>query len=175
MNLTPDNLQNDCTFSPCRSYRYTWSRSLGQDGPPCLFIMLNPSIADEQIVDPTVRKDIGYATRWGHGRLIICNLFAWCATKPKDMLAASDPIGPDNDRHILREAAHVIDCGGIVIAAWGNDGAHRGRSRIVLAMLAAHGIPLHALKINGNGEPAHPLYLRGDLQPRVLCSRFNDD
>jgi hypothetical protein len=78
--------------------------------------------------------------------------------------AARDPVGAENDRAIL-EAARTS---GIVVCAWGNHGAHLGRSAAVLTRLRKTGIGLHMLRMNGNGEPAHPLYLPASLRPRCF-------
>lgn len=152
-------------LSPCRLYRYElWRR--WSDAAACVFVGLNPSTADETNDDPTIRKCVGYAKRWGYGSLCMVNLFAFRATLPKDMLAADDPIGPDNDATLKRLAADA----GIVIAAWGNDGGHLGRDKAVMAMLPE----LHCLKQNKDGSPAHPLYLRGDAMPYPLNSEVSD-
>jgi hypothetical protein len=76
------------------------------------------------------------------------------------MKAARDPVGRGNDRAIV-EAAHEA---AIVVCAWGNHGAHRSRSSQVRELL--RGTALHALRMNGSGEPAHPLYLPAALQPK---------
>ena len=54
---------------------------------------------------------------------------------------------------------------GIVVCAWGNHGGFLGRSTKILKKLNANAIPLHALRVNAGGEPAHPLYLPGNLRP----------
>lgn len=158
-------------FSPCRTWRYTLHRSWADKplfGPVSLgivlFVCLNPSTADELNDDPTVRRCIGYARAWGYNSLIMTNIFAFRATYPSDMKAAPDPVGPDNDKWLMdcaREAA-------LVVAAWGNDGAYRGRSRQVVEMTARAGVQLMCLRITKAGEPEHPLYLPGKLQPISL-------
>ncbi len=151
-------------LSDCRTFRYElWRR--WSNAPSCVFVGLNPSTADETNDDPTIRKCVGYAKRWGYGSLCMVNLFAFRATQPKDMLAASDPVGPENDATLQRLARDA----GIIIAAWGNDGGHMGRDKSVMAMLPA----LHALKQNKDGSPAHPLYLRGDLTPYPLNAKVS--
>lgn len=150
-------------LSPCRKFRYElWRR--WSDAPACVFVGLNPSTADETNDDPTIRKCVGYAKRWGYGSLCMVNLFAFRATQPKDMLAAADPIGPENDATLKRLATDA----GIIIAAWGNHGGHLGRDKAVMAMLPE----LHCLKRNKDGSPAHPLYLRGDAMPYPLNSNY---
>ncbi len=146
-------------LSLCRRYRYDlWRR--WTEAPYCMIVGLNPSTADEREDDATIRKCVVYAKRWGYGALCMTNLFAFRATQPKDMMAAADPIGPDNDRKL--EA--LSRCAGIIIAAWGNDGKWKGRDKQVMAILPG----LHCLKQNNNGSPAHPLYLPSDAKPYPL-------
>ena len=91
----------------------------------------------------------------------VVNLFAYKATYVDDMLAAPDPIGPDNDKAIVQ----ALDTAGLVICAWGNLGGHLGRSRQVLAMIRNCGyLPKH-LGLNKTGEPKHPLYLSYKVTP----------
>jgi len=157
-----------CQFSPCRRYRYTWEMVWDATAAPCVFIGLNPSTADERGPDPTVRRCIGYARDWGYGRLVMLNVFGYRETDRLAMkriaapvAAAADPRA--NDRAIRRTVARVLAAGGMVVAAWGSDGAHRGRSAEIRALLAGH--PLHVLTLTAAGEPGHPLYLRKDLRP----------
>ena len=135
-------------FSRCRRWRYLLWRRWDARLPVANFLMLNPSTADEFKLDPSCTRARLYAERWGYGALIVTNIFGWRATDPADMKAA-------------RESA-------IVVCAWGNHGAHLERSATVLALLRAGGVALHALRINGAGEPAHPLYLPATLIPRSL-------
>jgi hypothetical protein len=93
----------------------------------------------------------------------VSNLFGWRATDPGEMKAARDPVGRRNDAAILRAAREAA----VVVCAWGNHGAHRDRASRVLALLRAENIPLHVLRVNGAGEPAHPLYLPGSLRPTL--------
>jgi hypothetical protein len=156
----PDS--REAVFSADRHYRYRltirWNPS-----PMCVFLMLNPSTADEVKDDPTIRRCVGYAKRWGHGGVAVVNLFAWRSTDPSVLCATVDPVGPENSSHILQAA----QLGDPVICAWGKlDKKLRDRAGIVIDLLAHR--PLYRLKANADGSPAHPLYLRGDLQPERL-------
>ncbi len=122
-----------------------------------MFIGLNPSMADRSMTDPTVRRCISYAKCWGYGALHMTNLFAWIDPDPTTMKQQARPVGSQNDATLRRLAAEA----GLVVAAWGRHGAHLGRDAVVKAMLPN----LHALAVNQNGSPAHPLYLKGDLMP----------
>jgi hypothetical protein len=148
-------------FSRCRKWRYLLWRKWG-DGAIVNFLMLNPSTADEVKLDPSCTRARLYGERWGFGALIVTNLFGWRATDPADMKAARDPVGSGNDRAIL-EAASAAE---LVVCAWGNHGTHLDRSTHVLKRLRAAGVRLHTLRVNDNGEPAHPLYLPAALEPQ---------
>lgn len=122
-----------------------------------MFVCLNPSTADDEQDDPTVRRCIAYSKAWGYSSYVMTNLFAIRATDPRVMLAAEDPIGPENDRYLIETARQAA----VVVAAWGKHGAHRDRATAVQSMLPG----LHYLKLNGDGSPAHPLYLPKKLTP----------
>jgi len=155
--LTPSGAE----FSRCRKWRYLlWRR--WAEGPAANFLMLNPSTADEVKLDPSCTRARRYAERWGFGALIVTNLFGWRATDPEEMKAVPDPVGPGNDRAILAAARQAR----LVVCAWGNHGAHLARSTAVISRLRDEGMQLHALRLNGSGEPAHPLYLPASLEPR---------
>ena len=154
--MTPSGAQ----FSRCRKWRYLLWRKWG-DGPVANFLMLNPSTADEVKLDPSCTRARVYAERWGYGALVVTNLFAWRATDPDDMKAARDPVGANNDRAIV-DAARRAD---LVVCAWGNHGLHLERSLRVKELLQRAQVDLHFLRMNGAGEPAHPLYLPGSLEP----------
>jgi hypothetical protein len=152
-------------FSSCRRWRYLLWRRWDASLPVANFLMLNPSTADEFKLDPSCNRARLFAERWGFGSVVITNLFGWRATDPRDMKAARDPVGRGNDRAIVR-AAREAD---IVVCAWGNHGAHRGRSAEVRALLK--GTDLHALRVTAAGEPSHPLYLPASLKPVRAPSR----
>jgi hypothetical protein len=150
------------TFSRCRRWRYLLWRCWDRARPVANFLMLNPSTADEIVLDPTCARARRFAERWGYGTLLVTNVFAWRATDPGGMRAARDPVGRANDVTILR-AARQAD---LVVCAWGNHGAHRGRSAQVAEQLRGAGVELHVLRLTALGEPSHPLYLPGRLRPR---------
>jgi len=120
--------------------------------------MLNPSTADERRDDPTIRRCIGFARRWGFGGVEIVNLFALRASDPRALRRASDPVGPDNDRHIARVAARAT----LVVVAWGVWGGLRGRSAALRARLSRRAP--RCLGLTRSGEPRHLLYLRADAR-----------
>lgn len=122
-----------------------------------MFIGLNPSTADETEDDPTIRRCIAFAKGWGYDSLCMTNLFAFRSTDPSVMLAEPDPIGLENDAHLLEMARGA----GIVVAAWGTPGGHLGRDTAVRQLIPN----LHYMRLTKDGHPGHPLYLPGDLVP----------
>ena len=145
-------------------YRYRLGRTWDPDGSACLFIMLNPSKADANVGDQTIRRCKDYAMRWGHGRLLVGNLFAYRTTYPSELKAAAEPVGPDNDGHL----SHLIAQADQVICAWGNDGRYRCRDVEVLAMLEGRG---QALVVTKHGCPGHPARLAKTLKPTPYTRR----
>jgi len=154
-------------FSSCGIYRYWLTRSWDGSRPRVAFIGLNPSTADAENNDPTVLRCLRRAIRLGFGSMTMLNLFAIRATDPKVMLAAGDPVGDGNDAAIAAECKRCS----MVIAAWGVDGAHRGRDKAVVEMLRRNGVTLHCLRVTAGGFPSHPLYLPYDLEPVVYQPR----
>lgn len=182
--------QSRATISECGQYRYTLVREwrswksaqwdmwkdeadqpvLDGDGAqlgepkPCVFVMLNPSTADGNQDDPTIRRCVAFAKAWGYDRLEVVNLFAYRATDPKDLFAisaAGDPIGPDNQRAVEDACWDA----GIVVCAWGAHGGYIDQDETVLGWIEGAGATPYALKLTKDGYPSHPLYLKGDLQP----------
>ena len=149
------------TFDASRSYRFSLTRTWDPGGPRVNFLMLNPSTADALVLDPTVRRCVGFARTWGFGSLEVTNLFAYRATDPRVLIARDEPVGDGNDRSIL-EAARAADS---VVVAWGARGSHRRRGDEVADLLDGLGVRPLALRETRGGHPAHPLYISGDTVP----------
>lgn len=154
---------NICNFSEDRKYRYTLTKKfVSVPRSICVFIGLNPSTADENQDDPTIRRCIGYASHWGYEALTMLNIFAYRSTDPKVLYQKSfDPIGSDNDQHIVVAAQGA----NLVICAWGAHGELNGRGFQVKSLLQSLSINLHFLRQNTDGQPTHPLYLPRTLEP----------
>lgn len=154
-----EGLSRSAEISSDGLYRYWLRRSWrhGGDGRCVCFVMLNPSTADGDVDDPTLRRCMGYAQAWGFSVLTVRNLFALRATDPAALLESDDPVGPRGDAELL--VARTAD---VVVAAWGA-GVPFGRDRQALEMLA--GKRLFCLERTRHGHPRHPLYCRASLQP----------
>lgn len=146
-------------LSPCGTYRYTLDRVWDASLLTALFIMLNPSTADASEDDPTIRRCRSFATREGCGGLTVVNLFALRSTDPAALTSHPDPVGPQNDVHI---ALALDRQPAVVIAAWGAHPFAKPRAAQVAGLLTAHGGQPQCLGVTKNGDPRHPLYVRGD-------------
>ncbi len=148
-------------FSRCRRWRYLLWRCWDEAKPVANFLMLNPSTADEFKLDPSCTRARNYAERWGFGALVVTNIFGWRSTDPAALKIVDDPVGRGNDPAIVKAAK----CAKLVVCAWGNHGLHEERAERVKVLLNRQRIALHILRMNGAGQPAHPLYLPSSLKP----------
>jgi hypothetical protein len=154
-------------------YRYALWRHDDTQIPPRIvnFLMLNPSTADAVDDDNTIRRCIGFARRWDFRGFIVTNLFALRSRHPRELIGASDPVGPKNDEMILKYAKQSS----MVICAWGSHQSIRKsvavRSATVLGMLLDASIPLYHLGLCGDGNPRHPLFLESATDPIAWTAR----
>lgn len=148
-----DSETGSAVFSSCRLYRYTLWRVWDDPGKYVQFIGLNPSTADEVTNDPTIRRCIDFAHRWGYGALCMTNLFAYRATKPEAMMKYSEPVGDENDKWLLK----ISERASILIAAWSQYGTHLNRAQAVRRLIKKE---MFYLRLSEKtGQPYHPLYL----------------
>lgn len=165
---------NGATFSQDLRYRYRLWREWGDVTRRMVVISLNPSTADETHDDPTVRKDIGFAKRWGFGALDKLNLFAWRSTDSRGLLGQDDPVGAGNDMAIMR----ALSTASRVVLAW-------GRHDHLKAILPARVAVVRAIvqeyarcevgtigKPNSDGSPKHPLYISYVTEFRPVTFSF---
>ena len=162
---------------PHRRYRYHLHRLWTCDSRgTVLWILLNPSTADAQVLDPTLRRCQQYTRAWGYGGFEVCNLFALRSTDPDALMLAADPVGPLNDRTIH----DAVTRNALLVCAWGT---HRVLKRCprdhdlcqLLCEWRTEGLvrcPISCLALTHDGHPRHPLYLRGALQPQ--CFTLSD-
>lgn len=155
-------------FSLDRRYRYrlwaVWERKRRS----CLFLMLNPSTANETKLDSTLRRCFGFAKSWGFGGFVVVNLFAVVSADPRILLTHDDSIG-DIERtttlgrsvrntDIIVEECRIAE---LVVAGWGAFPEARHRAKQVMEMIGASP-KLHCLGTTKDGHPRHPLYLAAD-------------
>ncbi len=165
MMITRSHIKDDApstaVYSDCERYRYSLTREWNPRGSRLLYIMLNPSTANEVQNDPTVERCERRARHLGFGAFQVTNIFAWRATDPRDLKKAKEPIGPQNDQTLI-DAADWADQ---IIAAWGAHGSHLGRGPVVGELLRKLGHDLYHLGLSKHGHPRHPLYVAYAQEP----------
>lgn len=154
-------------MSHCGRYRYILGRDIEAIFPRpgvVIFIGVNPSTADAETDDATVRKWRGFASRWGYNRFLVGNLFAYRATDVRALARAEDPVGPDNDAHL----AWLLERADLVVPCWGSRDklppALWPRIDAVRAQLRAGRAPILTLGLTASGDPKHPLMLGYDAK-----------
>lgn len=142
-------------------YRYHLSRDWPSGQGRLLWVMLNPSTADANTDDPTIRRCINFSKQWGYGGLDVVNLFAFRTPYPGRLLNVDCPVGIDNDQH-LEDAVRRADT---IIAAWGWRGLYRNRSSDVCHLLKRDAAGrVFCLGRVQNGSPRHPLYVSANTK-----------
>lgn len=157
--MLSSTISKSAVISSCGRFRYQLRREWNDKLPPLVAGMLNPSIADAKIDDPTIVRSLRRAASNGCGSLIVWNLGAGRATDPDDWMAMVDPIGPENDLHIRAALKECRDRNGIALAAWGTRGVFRNRDKAVRELAAEIGVVFHCLGTTRDGHPRHPLYV----------------
>ena len=147
-------------LSSCGEYEYAATEKLSDIPKICCFIMLNPAGVKRDKPGATRRNCIKFAEALGCGKLLTCNLFAYRAKKSKDLFRVSDPVGPENDRHVADMIRKSDGKDDIIVCAWGvREGRIMDdRVRKVVTILEAGNTDgrLHALRLNEQGRPIHP-------------------
>lgn len=156
------NSPSGAIFSDDRIHRYALWRTLKSGSGTLLIIALNPSTADENINDPTIRRCIGFANDWGFNKLIVANLFSYRATLPTDLKQACDPVGPENDLWLRSLNASAEK----TLVAWGIHGTWKNRDADVTPFLKN----MICLGKTLSGCPKHPLYVKKTQQPVVYAN-----
>jgi hypothetical protein len=161
-------------YSPCEKYRYMLTRCWDASKPRHLvFVGLNPSTATENVDDPTIRKLVGYANRWGLGGLTMLNFFAFRSTDPKKLPAYYDDAnGIENDGVLRMMFGSAAERGHVLAFGWGAHGGNHVRSlrsRMLTDMALSVGAAPKCFGYTGNGQPKHPLYLKNDAQLIYPC------
>jgi len=159
---------SQCLFSNDRLYRYSLLHAIHPSVEPqrlIAWICLNPSTADENSLDPTLRRIKGFSEAWGYTHFVVLNIFAWRATRPADLKTAHSPVGRNNDRWIKTWTNQAE----MTVVGWGEHGSHQGRSKQVTPLLDLS--KTFCLGINRSGEPKHPLYIAQGVQPTLFHER----
>lgn len=149
-----------------------------------LFVMFNPSTANDRKDDPTMRRVIGFAQKLGVRTVEVVNLFAYRTPYPLELVRVRNPVGPLTDvfiRHAVGRATRTI-------VAWGAPPSQaifrNAVDRRIDEVLPMLNNP-ECLGMTAQGYPRHPVRLaksakltpyNGDEmkrpKPCYLCQRF---
>ncbi len=168
MSLSPRNYRvvdgnenPSAILSACRRYRYFLTRQvpalnwLAENRKLCV-VMLNPSTADENTDDATIRAVLQFAAIWGYSAICVVNLYAFRATDPSDLFKERERVGFHNDQVIYDTA---LMCGDVLLAC-GADAEHSRFLDVLKILKAVPGARLTCLGTTKRGFPRHPLYVK---------------
>jgi hypothetical protein len=159
---------NTAVISDCNRYRYELHRDvpLLWKTAPLMFIGVNPSTADADTDDATIRKMRGFAVRLGYSEFMVGNVFAYRATDVRELATVERHavVGFDNPRHL----ANMIDRAGMIIPCWGDTGkvpkSLREQFNVMRTTLLLSGKPVRIFGLTNGGDPLHPLMLSYETQ-----------
>jgi hypothetical protein len=167
------------TFSGDGRYRYRLGRQWGLGNRRLPWLMLNPSTADAERDDPTIRRVIAFSRAWGYDACDVVNLCAFRSTNPAGLRHANNPTGPRNAAAIKSVVGDSGASGATeIVVAWGCDGNTLLRSldrvghlvrdiaAVANAAWAAAGLAPVQLGQTMAGAPRHPLYVRAATEPQ---------
>lgn len=167
--MCPSSASMGATLSLSGRHRYNLTREVGTDvGGQVCWVMLNPSTADAETDDPTIRRCINFTREWEYGKLVVVNLWPYRATKPADLkrwLGKPDTADFETAMRTNYLYQHrALDTSSLIICAWGNEGDKVGRP-LAAEWIEHYGYKLHILGHNKDGQPKHPLYVPADAVP----------
>lgn len=151
------------SISQCGKYRYLLRRLWDDDKPRALFVMLNPSTADAEIDDPTIRSCTRLADGLGYGSFEVVNLYGVRTSDPSVLETVSDPVGPHN-KYVIDSAISRCD---MIICAWGAHPMAERRAQDVITQLRAFRPAVFCFGVTKSGAPKHPLYIKSGTQLRA--------
>jgi hypothetical protein len=171
----PPSMHRSAEISECGRYRWwlrrswsLWENGLHVKGKgTCCFDMLNPSTANGEIDDPTIRRCFGFARSWGYDTLSVRNIFPWRATDPRELLRVGRDLAVGGERGNSELLASCT--ADLTVLAWGAN-VPFGRDLEVLQMFREHfpDLRLYCLGTTKNGKPRHPLYVKADTKPELF-------
>lgn len=152
-------MHKEAIISKDQLYRYALVRSWDKRRPRMTFIGLNPSIADDVVDTPTMRRCIAFAKREGMGGIHVVNLYAYRTSNPKELPAADEAVGPSN--YFWLRAAFQHNGQGKVVAMWGTKGDY-DMIDYVRKLSEEYKVPIFSFGRTKSGAPRHPLYTPSD-------------
>lgn len=144
-------MEKGAIFSDCGKYRYRLWRIWDVSGTFAQCVGLNPSTANSDDDDNTIRNLTEIIKNNGYGGFYMTNLFALISPYPEALRECPDPI-KDNDVH-LRQVYSLCQS---IIFCWGNFKQAEYRAKKIIKEFPQ----ALCFGMNANGSPKHPLYLK---------------
>jgi len=165
-------MEYSAIISNCNKYRYKLTRTWNEDKGKALFIMLNPSTADEKTDDLTTRRCINFAKKWGYGGIMIGNIYPFRAKRPKDLRKWLKEYKYNSKYHKFYNQDRVLEMAekaDIVVCAWGCN-----YKEGIPEWIEELDTPLYYLELCKDGKtPKHPLgNLSKDLEPKEIPVQY---
>jgi len=134
-------------------FRYSLHRIWDYEKPLVMFVGLNPSTANENDDDPTIRRVRRFASDWGFGGFYMVNCFPMVTPKPEELQTVNFDINLMKVKSVSEKCSEVI-------FTWGNfkEVPEHSADEIMAGMFPN----AKCLGKNANGSPKHPLYLKAD-------------
>jgi hypothetical protein len=154
MTIVDDRATRSWSISDCARYRYSLTLRWGSGERLITWVLLNPSMVDEMVDDPTTRRVGEFSRRWGYNRLEIVNLFALRAVRPEELSSVEDPVGPKN----LAFVRHAITNAELVVVGWGDGIQHAVSQPETLDEVVRLRRANTAMLCFGVTEAGHPLH-----------------
>lgn len=159
-------LERRAQISTCGKFRWMLYRRMKTAtdeaaGRVILWLMLNPSIADAEIDDPTIKRVMAFSLLWGFGQVYVGNVFGYRATSPRVLQGIQDPVGFANRTYLKTMASFAEK----TVCAWGayhlaGDPYNVYAANAYVAAKSRNG--MWCLGLTQNGSPRHPLYVKSD-------------
>ena len=146
--MQESTIKRHALLSKDKKYRYSLKRVWDNDKPKVLFIMLNPSLADNYQDDPTIRRLIKFAKLYGYGGFYVGNLFSYITPYPSELLDKDLMFSKKNIHEIKKMTGLIKD----VVYGWGNSFEEPEWLKQIISNPKCFGK-------NKNKTPKHPLYL----------------
>jgi len=134
-------------FSIDKKERYSLNREWDKSKNKILYIMLNPSLADDKNDDPTIRRLINFTKKFNYGGFLVGNIFTTITPNPKE-LDKSKGMSDKNFEELIKLINKVDQ----IVYAWGSSIEEPQLLKKLVLNPKCFGKNL-------NGTPKHPLYL----------------
>lgn len=165
--------KQNAIFSQDKKHRYFLSRVWNDTSGKkiVLFIMLNPSIADQNIDDPTIRRIKSFSVNWGYDGVFVVNLNSYITSNPLNLVSVDAQ--KEVTHHFEKNFAQIkeamqMECVKLIVCAYGNNQyIQEIRIKEIYKIADELKINLYCIKKNKDNSPAHPLYLKSDLKPTL--------